>query len=71
MKRTVTIDTREVGQAFGCEGLIRSRKTGRVLGRTRTYPIGDDSSAFAAALRMAEDLGYDVWVTDEQIRVDD
>jgi hypothetical protein len=68
-KTAVTIDTREVGQNFGIQGLIRSARTGRILGRTGTYPF--DGNAYAAAIRMAEDMGYDIRHTDAEFRVDD
>ena len=58
MTTTVTIETREVGQSFGCEGLVRSQKSRRVLARTRVFPFGFDAQAAASAERIASERGY-------------
>lgn len=56
---TVTIRTRNVGQAFGCEGQIVARN-GRVVATTRTYPYGQHSNAYEAAASLAAKLGHTV-----------
>ena len=66
----VTINVRPVGQSFGCEGLVRSRRTRRVLATTEIFPYGMDGRAYAAALRLAEDAGYDIIIPNEEFRVD-
>lgn len=54
----VTIQTRNVGQNFGCVGVVRYVSNGRKVHETDTCPYGFDSAAYRAAKAWAEDNGY-------------
>ena len=59
-RRTVVVlSTRLVGTNFGCCGVIRSQRTGRVLAETDTKPHGFASAALNAAMELATKRGYD------------
>ncbi len=60
MKRKVRIETRSVGDAFGCCGIVRDAKSGRKLAETDTYPNGCEQSARSAAKRIAQERGYEI-----------
>lgn len=54
----VTIQTRNVGQNFGCVGVVRYASNGRKVHETDARPYGYDSAAYHAAKAWAEDKGY-------------
>lgn len=58
MQTQVTIQTRNVGQAFGCVGVVRYASNGRKVHETDTRPFGFDSVAYQAAKNWAEGKGY-------------
>lgn len=60
MARKVTIDTAEVGQAFGVCAVIRDAKTGRKLAVGPTKPYGFDAAAMAAGQTLASERGWTV-----------
>lgn len=60
MERTVTVDTVEVGQAFGCCAVIRDARSGRKIAKTRTRPYGCDAAAMADAEAFATARGWRV-----------
>lgn len=62
----VTISTRPVGQSFGCVGVIRSWRTGRVLAETDVAPHGYDSVAAQRAERLATERGYTVVQSEDE-----
>lgn len=54
----VTITTRNVGQAFGCEAVVRYASNGKTIHTTSVRPFGFDGAAYAAAKAWAERQGY-------------
>lgn len=58
--RTGNIQVREVGQAFGCVGVVRDAESGRKLAQTRVYPHGFNGNASAGAERIALSKGWTV-----------
>lgn len=57
--KTVTIKVRTVGQAFGCEAVVKYLN-GRTAHTTDTFPYGFTSSAYDSALHEAERRGWKV-----------
>lgn len=51
----IKIEVVPVGQAFACQGLIRTRR-GRVIARTRLFPHGFDDAAREAARILAQEI---------------
>jgi hypothetical protein len=58
MLTKVTIKTRNVGQNFGCYGVVAYASNGKVIHKTQTRPYGFDSSARYEAENWALDMGY-------------
>jgi hypothetical protein len=59
--KPVYVDWRTVGSAFGCVGVVRHRRNGRVVAETdRVYPYGFVESALAGAERLAKQRGWQV-----------
>ncbi len=56
--KQVSIEVRSVGQAFGCEAVVR--KGGKVLHTTRLVPYGQRGTAYGLAEAWARDQGYSV-----------
>lgn len=58
---TVKIETRAVGQAFGCVGVVCDARTGRELATTeRVYPYGNRAAAYEGAETLAAERGWTV-----------
>lgn len=62
----VRVEALDVCESFGCVGVIRSARTGRVLRVTeRVYPFGFRAQAVEGATLLARDRGYVVEDDDE------
>lgn len=67
MSRRVKIETREVGQAFGCCAVIRDARTGRKLAETDDVrPYGFTAAAYGDGERLAEQRGWTVVEVEEE-----
>lgn len=58
--RRVTIETRSVGENFGCCGVIRDARSRRKLAETRVYPNGFDHAAAVGAVSICDRQGWRV-----------
>jgi hypothetical protein len=58
-KKTVTIETSEVGASFGTCAVIRDARTGRKLAETATTrPLGYTAAAYRDGEALAEARGW-------------
>lgn len=60
MSRQVILEWREVGQRFGCQGLVLDARTRRVLHRTRVRPYGMPSTVLGDADAHAVSKDWEV-----------
>lgn len=58
--RRVTIETRMVGQNFGCCGVVRDARSRQKLVETRVYPYGHNHAAFESAESICDSKGWRV-----------
>lgn len=54
----VMIQISNIGQSFGCCGIVRYASNGHKVHETDTYPYGFNDIAYSAAKAWAEDKGY-------------
>ena len=62
MQTQVTIKTRNVGQSFGCVGVVRYASSSKKVHETDVRPFGFEAAAYSAAKAWAEGKGYVVVV---------
>lgn len=58
--REVVLEWREVGQRFGCQGLVVDARSRRVLCRTVVRPYGMTSTVLGDALALAVAKDWEV-----------
>lgn len=56
----VVIKTRDVGQNFGCVGIVHYVSNGHKIHETRIAPYGFDSAVYRIAEEWAQSNGYSV-----------
>jgi hypothetical protein len=60
VSRQVILEWREVGQRFGCQGLVHDARTRRVLHRTQVRPYGMTATVLGDALAFAVSKDWEV-----------